>query len=180
MYRLRANDDGSILRPDDLAIYQDICYHDITRKDFDREFIEWPSTLAPDTPGIYEFRYFASRSCKRKWGTSAPVPFKVAMVDTSTLVDAAMFLSALQPMARDLAGLSAVAHIESVAQDVHPMQLDKHRLLCCEDSAGEGEESSAWTAMLDVYGRAAEQRFPKFTKKEFLRRFECVDKGFVE
>jgi hypothetical protein len=174
MYRLRANDDGSILRPDDLGIYQDICYHDIIKEDFERGFIEWPSTLAPDSPGMYEFRYFASRSCKRKWGTSAPVPYKVAMVDTSTLVDAAMFLSALQPMADDLAGLSAVAHVESGAQDVHPMQLDKRRLLCCEDAEGEGEESGAWKAMLEVYGRASAQRFPTFTKKEFLRRFDIV------
>ena len=172
MYRLRANNDGSILRPDDLEIYQRICYHDLTQTDFDRGFINWPCPLAPDTPGMFEFRYFASRSCKRKWGTSAPIPFKVDLVDVATLTDAAMFLTALQPLADDLAGLSAVAHAEALSQNVLARQLDKRQLLCCK--AEEGKDDSAWKAMLDIYSRASGKKFVSFSKEDFLRRFDIV------
>ena len=48
-------------------------------------------------------------------------------------VDAAMLLTALQPVARELSALAALVHAESEAQDVHPMQLDPHTLVLSEE-----------------------------------------------
>ena len=77
------------------------------------------------------------------------------------------FLTALQPMADDLAGLSAVAHAEASSQNILARQLNKHELLCCKDS-------SAWKAMLEIYRRASGKKFVSFSKEEFLRRFDIV------
>ena len=44
-------------------------------------------------------------------------------------MDAAMLLSSLQPVAHELAEVTAIIHQESILQDVHPMQLDPNTLV---------------------------------------------------
>jgi hypothetical protein len=197
---LKTRDNGTVVEPDDRDIYLRTCYKAITSHDRDRGWVLWPRSLCPDQPGMYQFRYFGSKTDKRKWGTSEPLPFKYKCPRAETLVDAgnvvvecvtslfcsgnsfrkswqfffffpsqslvfivkkkkffffflflfllfwfllfwflflavdaAMLLTALQPVARELSALAALVHAESEAQDVHPMQLDPHTLVLSEE-----------------------------------------------
>ena len=67
----------------------------------------WPRNLCPDRPGLYQFRYFGSKTDKKKWGTSEPLPFKYKCPTTDILTDAAMFLTALQPISYEMSQIAA-------------------------------------------------------------------------
>lgn len=157
MYQLKTRDNGTVVEPDDHDIYLRTCYKQLTKTDRERGWVLWNRSICPDRPGMYQFRYFGSKTDKRKWGTSEPLPFKYKCPTTDTLVDAAMLLTALQPVANDLARLAALVHAESEAQDVHPMQLDPHTLVLTEEKraavmlkATGGSSGSSGTGLLSL------------------------------
>lgn len=116
LYQLKTRDNGTVVEPDDHDILHRTCYKQVTATDRERGWINWHRDVSPDRPGLYQFRYFGSRTDKKKWGTSEPLPFKFKCPSTETLVDAAMLMTSLQPVAHELAQLTAIIHEESLVQ----------------------------------------------------------------